>query len=674
MIELTPVEFGICLGLTAAVFAFAAYWYMRFFRVLGLEGRAKRARVEASELKAFATEVMDLGVAGNTSQAINEFGRRVLEALHKRVPGTQLWWIARQQGVGDPMVSRRGGAYGGASSTRLDERLFEDAVSQEGLFDLSWASPRTDREGRAHTIQSNGQGNSFLRHLGAMGLRRVRVVSWGKPDATNGILALGDGGSAALDAADPFMEIVKSHATALAAIVDELARLSRTREKLEGGLSLTIEDLTSTHMRLIEKTRKIRALEEVASTISGSGGPVGPESHRASAPQAGPGSALSAIVSIVARFLEADLVAVLLLDESTGELVVHPGSYGIEGNDMFYRVPLSEERSSSARVFKTGKGFVSGDAQNDPQVLPAHAKAWGVESLMVVPLAVEGRSLGVMRVGKRGRDSFGHDDLQGLQVIAREAAVIVETAMLNRKLSQAAEQLIALNRMKDDFVSTVSHEFKTPLTSILGFLTVVMDGEAGDLTEQQSRFLGIARTAARRLTGLVSDLLDLSRLEGGIRMDLQNFAMDKLLASCAENYQHQFADCRKTLTVAVPGRLPMVLGDERWVTLAVDNLLSNALKFTKPGGKVRLWAADKGEFVMVGVADDGIGVPPEEKERVFEKFYRASNRSDVQAPGTGLGLAIVKEIVSKHGGKIWLECEPGKETTFCFVLRTAPRD
>ncbi|MFA6318662.1 MAG: hypothetical protein WC943_14740, partial [Elusimicrobiota bacterium] len=289
MIELTPLEFGVCLGLTAATFAFAAYWYMRFFRVLDLDRNARRARAEAREIRAFANEVMDLGVAGNTSQAINEFGRKVLEALHQRAPGTQLWWIARHGGVGDPVVCRRGGAAVGVSSTaRLDPGLFEDAVRAEGTFDLT--------NGLALGGQASGQapGNSFLRHLGTTGLRQVRLVLWGKAGATNGVLAVGDGSRRSLDAADPFVEIVKSHATALASIVDELSKLSKSREKLEGGLSSTIEDLTSTHMRLIEKTRKIKALEDVAGAISTHGGQSQP--------------ALSAIVSIVARFLEADLV------------------------------------------------------------------------------------------------------------------------------------------------------------------------------------------------------------------------------------------------------------------------------------------------------------------------------------------------------------------------------
>ena len=106
----------------------------------------------------------------------------------------------------------------------------------------------------------------------------------------------------------------------------------------------------------------------------------------------------------------------------------------------------------------------------------------------------------------------------------------------------------------------------------------------------------------------------------------------------------------------------------------IDNLVSNAVKFTHPGGRIRVGVQDKGEFLMVSVSDDGIGVPSEDREKIFERFYRAGNRSEVNVPGTGLGLAIAREIVDKHGGKIWLESQLGKGSTFHFVLPVAGRE
>ena len=111
--------------------------------------------------------------------------------------------------------------------------------------------------------------------------------------------------------------------------------------------------------------------------------------------------------------------------------------------------------------------------------------------------------------------------------------------------------------------------------------------------------------------------------------------------------------------------------DERWIGVALDNLISNGLKFTKPEGTVHVSAVDKGEFLMVCVADDGIGIPQDDKLRIFEKFFRAANRADIVATGTGLGLAIAKEIITKHGGKIWFESDLDQGSKFFFILKVA---
>jgi len=277
-----------------------------------------------------------------------------------------------------------------------------------------------------------------------------------------------------------------------------------------------------------------------------------------------------------------------------------------------------------------------------------------------------------MRVGSRRRGAFGGDALALVTVVAEEASILVETAMLNRRLAETAEQLAALNRMKDEFVSTVSHEFKTPLTTITGFLSVMLDGETGPVNEQQVKFLQIAKAAAKRLAGLVSDLLDLSRLEGGAKMELRPLDLLDLIGQSVENHQPAAAEGGKSLVWTPPAKLSKAVGDQRWLGLVLDNLVSNALKFTRPGGKVTVEAGDKGEFLMVAVTDDGIGVPPQDREKIFERFYRASNRGEVNAPGTGLGLAIAREVVAKHGGKIWFDSETGRGSTFRFVVPAAP--
>ncbi|MDE2510420.1 MAG: GAF domain-containing sensor histidine kinase, partial [Elusimicrobia bacterium] len=518
---------------------------------------------------------------------------------------------------------------------------------------------RAAAEGESEWVleRQGGAGNDPLaRALAGLGFIAASARGWtGEEGAAGALIAAQTEPGPALADARENLAMAGAALRSAALLAEGIARMSETRERLQGGLSAAMEELTQTHDRLIRKSKEVKTLHDVAQAMVTR---VGRDI-----------SSLGAIVAIVARALEADLVAFLILDETTGELVTQPGAYGLEGDEQLYRIPVTESRSSSVRVFKTRKAFMSDDAQNDPGVIARYAQLWKVHSLLVVPLVVEDRVLGVMRVGSRRRKAFGDDALALVTVVAEEASILVETAMLNRRLAETAEQLAALNRMKDEFVSTVSHEFKTPLTTITGFLSVMLDGETGTMNEQQMKFLQIAKSAAKRLSGLVSDLLDLSRLEGGAKMELHSVDLVELVTQSVENHQPMAAEGGKSLVWAPPASaLSPVAGDQRWLGLVVDNLISNALKFTRPSGKVVVEARDKGEFLMVSVSDDGIGIPLQDREKIFERFYRASNRAEVNAPGTGLGLAIAREVVGKHGGKIWFDSEPGQGTVFRFVV------
>ena len=375
-----------------------------------------------------------------------------------------------------------------------------------------------------------------------------------------------------------------------------------------------------------------------------------------------PGDSLGAIVAIVAKMLEADVCAFLLYDEKAGELVVQPGAYGLEGGpDTLYRVPINNTKSSSARVFVTGEPFTSGDAANDPHVIAR----WDCSSVIVVPLTLENRRVGVMRVGKRVKHFFNEDHRKLVSLIAEEAVVLFESALYNRKLAEANQKLSQVNRMKDDLVSTVSHEFKTPLTSIKGFLNLLVAGEAGPLTDEQRRFLSIIQSSADRLHSMVLDLLDLSRLEGGgVRMEMRPIELEALVKQCVQEHEMPARDRRLTLETHLSASLPQLSGDARWLRHAIDNLIANAIKFTPEGGRVTVSASQQDGRVRLTVEDTGIGIGPDDRERVFDRFYRASNRDAATTPGTGLGLAIVKFIVDKHGGKISLDSELGKGSRF----------
>jgi PAS domain S-box-containing protein len=225
-----------------------------------------------------------------------------------------------------------------------------------------------------------------------------------------------------------------------------------------------------------------------------------------------------------------------------------------------------------------------------------------------------------------------------------------------------------IDRMKSDFVSIVSHELRTPLTSIKGYLDLVLMEAAGKINKQQSSFLEIAKGNAERLHNLVSDLLDLSRIESGkVELDVRVVSLPRIARQVAASLQNEFEDRGLTLILEVPEDLPEVFGDPGRVTQILTNLLSNAYKYT-PRGSATVRAGIDGHFLRVDVVDTGLGITREDQERLFTRFFRADDASVRQQTGTGLGLNITRSLVEMHGGEIYVESEPGVGSTFSFTL------
>jgi len=226
----------------------------------------------------------------------------------------------------------------------------------------------------------------------------------------------------------------------------------------------------------------------------------------------------------------------------------------------------------------------------------------------------------------------------------------------------------AAERAKEEFVATVSHELRTPLTSIRGYLELVRDGEAGELTREQDRFLAIVDRSAEQLHGLVDDLLTVGRAAtAGLALELGDVELAALLDECIESARAEAAERRITLRLeAEPGL--HVRGDRRRLVQLGSNLIGNAIKFTPMGGSVEIRARRSGDAAVLEVADTGIGIPPAELDRLFDRFFRASSASAAQVSGTGLGLAICKEIAEAHGGTISVQSAEGAGTTFRVEL------
>jgi two-component system sensor histidine kinase/response regulator len=231
-----------------------------------------------------------------------------------------------------------------------------------------------------------------------------------------------------------------------------------------------------------------------------------------------------------------------------------------------------------------------------------------------------------------------------------------------------------LDRLKDEFVATVSHELRTPLTSMMGFLEMIREGEAGELNDEQQRFLAIVYRSSERLQRLVGDLLFVARLDAnGLQLQFADTQLDEIVRDAVES-SGALARAREITLVAEVEPVPPVSGDKERLSQLIGNLISNALKFTPAGGRVTARAFVDGSRAVVEIVDTGIGIPPAEQSRLFQRFFRSSTATEQAIPGTGLGLVISRAIAEAHGGTIDVASQPGEGTTFRVEIPLEPEE
>ena len=252
--------------------------------------------------------------------------------------------------------------------------------------------------------------------------------------------------------------------------------------------------------------------------------------------------------------------------------------------------------------------------------------------------------------------------------IASGGGVSICAVSLVGRVRAQNEELRRLDRLKDDFVASVSHELRTPLTSIRGYLELVLDGEVGELTEEQSRYLLVVDRNVDRLLRVVGDLLFAAQVDAGtIALDCCTTDLDQLLREAVEAARPLAAEHEVELELDAEGVADLI-GDRARLAQILDNLIANAVKFTPPGGHVEVRTFREADVVVVEVADTGIGISDEDQDRLFQRFFRAEGAILHAIEGTGLGLAIVKAIVDAHGGELSVESISGQGTTFRIAL------
>lgn len=237
------------------------------------------------------------------------------------------------------------------------------------------------------------------------------------------------------------------------------------------------------------------------------------------------------------------------------------------------------------------------------------------------------------------------------------------------ELAVARDEAVAANKSKSEFISLVSHELKLPMTSIKGYSDLMLAGATGELTEKQTTFLRTIRNNVNRMATLVSDLADISRIESGnLRVDPRAVPVWDVIDEVVNLTRTEVNHKKQQVTVDIPEELPRAWCDRGRLAQILTNLISNANKYTPEGGAIRVEARQHDGMIQIQVQDNGLGMTPEDQEKLFSKFFRSADEKIREAPGTGLGLSITKNLIELQGGKIWFESEFRKGTSFYFTI------
>jgi len=490
----------------------------------------------------------------------------------------------------------------------------------------------------------------------------------------------------------------------------EAQAAEREAQRQREGLAREAEEASRSRAELQGRLSELVALNEVAAAVSST-----LELE----------SLLDAALAAIVGHLPFDRALVLLVDEAAGVLT-HGRSIGggpeAQALVATVRLPLDQVDSTLVQLALADGPLVFRDVQDDAyEPNRAFARALDVTSFLGTPLETKGRTVGVLAVDNRlsGREVersigpllstvgnllaaavenarlYGEIEDQNRELEARVARRTAQLAEATEEAQAARATAEAMSATKSEFLANVSHELRTPLTSVIGFTKIVRrrlddvvlpalagaretaaapdDPRLERAVRQVGDNLEIVVAEGERLSALINDVLDLEKIEAG-KMDFRHerVHVGEVVERATAATTALFETTGLELQSDIAPDLPAIDGDPHRLVQVVINLLSNAVKFTPSGSvTVRVVAGDDGAGVVVSVADTGTGIAPEDQARVFEQFAQAGDTLSETPRGTGLGLSICREIVEHHGGRIWLESELGRGSTFSFSLPAA---
>jgi PAS domain S-box-containing protein len=401
------------------------------------------------------------------------------------------------------------------------------------------------------------------------------------------------------------------------------------------------------------------------------------------------------IDNILGSTQETDKALKLILDKTVKFTDSDAGSLVlVEGGNLVIKYMKGYRREDITPGVTFRKGIVKTAVENKESLyVPDTRKDKRVVKLVIparsevaIPLKVKGKVIGVLDLESKKVDNYSKFKPY-LNLLTKHISMVIENSRLVDEVSDFNErlqdevyqatkelriknlELQRLDQLKSDFVSSVSHELRTPLTSVAGYAKVLHRGKQGELTEDQKDSLNIIIEEAERLTRLINDVLDLSKLETGrIRFKLEKVNLVERLKQCVDVVKASAQESGIKLTLKTSKSLPLINGNNDLLGQVFMNLLSNALKFTDKGGFISILVRKKDGYLRTIVKDNGCGISNEMLPKLFNKFYQADMSMSRKHGGTGLGLPIVKHIVQIHKGNIVVESEVGKGSSFIIDL------
>jgi len=375
---------------------------------------------------------------------------------------------------------------------------------------------------------------------------------------------------------------------------------------------------------------------------------------------------------IILEHIEVDKGSIMLVDIRKGdELVVVEAATkdGLNPNLVGKRQKIGDGIASW--VVQNKKPILIEDITKDPRFKKRanSGKSYGSNSLLSVPLIGEqGQIIGVLNVSdKRGSGVFTEGDIGSLILFADKIAPIIIYSQLHEELKRKNKELIELQKIKEDLTSMIVHDLKGPLGEIMSNLDLLTYNQ--NLSPEDKEVLDTAIQGCENLLGMVMNLLDISKMEEGrMKLNRLQFNLGELIQTKTDKMKVLAAQKEVKLKVSLSDSSIMITADKEIIERIIANLVNNAISYSLPGGNIEVKAGKEGEFIKVSVRDEGRGIPKDFHEKIFEKFNQKIEDGIRRRSSTGLGLTFCKMAIEAHSGKIWVESEEGKGSTFFFTI------